>query len=80
MTITFCGAGFLPASRISQREKPEVIATRRERNARTMTRSVIPVYKQATLACAVPVRRDVNGGWYFQVIEVIGLFALMQLR
>jgi len=25
------------------------------------------------LGCAVPVRRDVKGGWYFQVIEVIGL-------
>ena len=25
------------------------------------------------LGCAVPVRRDVKGGWYFQVIDVIGL-------
>ena len=25
------------------------------------------------LGCAVPVRRDAKGGWYFQVIEAIGL-------
>ena len=25
------------------------------------------------LGCAVPVRRDAKGGWYFQVIQAIGI-------
>ena len=44
-------------------EQPKEKKTKRELEAIARQR----------LGCAVPVRRDVKGGWYFQVIEAIGL-------
>jgi len=37
------------------------------------TKRELEAMARQRLGCAVPVRRDVKGGWYFQVIEVIGL-------
>jgi hypothetical protein len=37
------------------------------------TKRELEAMARQRLGCAVPVRRDVKGGWYFQVIEVVGL-------
>ena len=44
-------------------EQPKEKKTKRELEAMARQR----------LGCAVPVRRDAKSGWYFQVIEAIGL-------
>jgi len=37
------------------------------------TKRELEAMARQRLGCAVPVRRDVKGGWYFQVIEVMRL-------
>ena len=37
------------------------------------TKRELQAMARERLGCAVPVRRDANGGWYFQFIEVAGL-------
>jgi hypothetical protein len=37
------------------------------------TKRELETMARQRLGCAVPVRRDAKGGWYFQVIEAIGL-------
>jgi hypothetical protein len=44
-------------------EQPKEKKTKRELEAMARQR----------LGCAVPVRRDAKGGWYFQVIQAVGL-------
>ena len=46
-------------------EQPKAKEQKTKRELQAMARE--------RLGCAVPVRRDANGGWYFQVIEVAGL-------
>ena len=44
-----------------------------ERSKEQKTKRELEAMARQRLGCAVPVRRDVKGGWYFQVIEAIGL-------
>jgi hypothetical protein len=44
-----------------------------EQSKERKTKRELEAMARQRLGCAVPVRRDVKGGWYFQVIEVIGL-------
>ena len=44
-----------------------------ERSKEYKTKRELEAMARQRLGCAVPVRRDVKGGWYFQVIEVVGL-------
>ena len=37
------------------------------------TKQELQAMARERLGCAVPVRRDGNSGWYFQIIEVAGL-------
>jgi hypothetical protein len=46
-------------------EQPKAKEQKTKRELQAMARE--------RLACAVPVRRDANGAWYFQIIEVAGL-------
>ena len=46
-------------------EQPKAKEQKTKRELQAMARE--------RLGCAVPVRRDANGGWYFQIIEVQGL-------
>ena len=53
----------MPKENNTTGEQPKEKKTKRELEAMARQR----------LGCAVPVRRDAKGGWYFQVIEAIGL-------
>ena len=44
-----------------------------EQSKEYKTKRELEAMARQRLGCAVPVRRNVKGGWYFQVIEVIGL-------
>jgi hypothetical protein len=44
-----------------------------EQSKEQKTKRELEAMARQRLGCAVPVRRDVKGGWYFQVIEAIGL-------
>ena len=44
-----------------------------EQSKEQKTKRELEAMARQRLGCAVPVRRDVKGGWYFQVIEVVGL-------
>ena len=46
-------------------EQPKAKEQKTKRELQAMARE--------RLGCAVPVRRDANGGWYFQIIEVRGV-------
>ena len=58
-------------------KREEVVAkekgTSGEQSKEQKTKRELEAIARQRLGCAVPVRRDVKGGWYFQVIEVIGL-------
>jgi hypothetical protein len=58
-------------------KREEVVAkekgTSGEQSKEQKTKRELEAMARQRLGCAVPVRRDVKGGWYFQVIEVIGL-------
>ena len=47
--------------------------TSAEQSKEQKTKRELEAMARQRLGCAVPVRRDVKGGWYFQVIEVVGL-------
>ena len=57
-------------------KREEVVAkensTSGEQSKEQKTKRELEAMARQRLGCAVPVRRDVKGGWYFQVIEVIG--------
>jgi hypothetical protein len=44
-----------------------------EQSKEQKTKRELEAMARQRLGCAVPVRRDVKGVWYFQVIEAIGL-------
>ena len=58
-------------------KREEVVAkekgTSGEQSKEQKTKRELEAMARQRLGCAVPVRRDVKGGWYFQVIEVVGL-------
>jgi hypothetical protein len=47
------------------KEQPKAREQKTKRELQAMARE--------RLGCAVPVQRDANGGWYFQIVEVAGL-------
>ena len=47
--------------------------TTAEQSKEQKTKRELEAMARQRLGCAVPVRRDVKGGWYFQVIEAIGV-------
>ena len=44
-----------------------------EQSKEQKTKRELEAMARQRLGCAVPVRRDAKGGWYFQVIEAIGV-------
>jgi hypothetical protein len=44
-----------------------------EQSKEQKTERELEAMARQRLGCAVPVRRDAKGGWYFQVIEAMGL-------
>jgi hypothetical protein len=44
-----------------------------EQSKEPKTKRELEAMARQRLGCAVPVRRDAKGGWYFQVIEAIGV-------
>jgi hypothetical protein len=47
--------------------------TTAEQSKEQKTKRELEAMARQRLGCAVPVRRDVKGGWYFQAIEAIGV-------
>jgi hypothetical protein len=47
--------------------------TTAEQSKEQKTKRELEAMARQRLGCAVPVRRDVKGGWYFQLIEAIGI-------
>jgi hypothetical protein len=44
-----------------------------EQSKEPKTKRELEAMARQRLGCAVPLRRDAKGGWYFQVIEAIGV-------
>jgi hypothetical protein len=76
--LKYRSANLAPGIRLPRREgkadgKGKKTTEEQPKAKEQKTKRELQAMARERLGCAVPVRRDANGGWYFQVIEVAGL-------